>query len=121
LKDKNGNFVDKDGNRVNEKGYLVDEKGNIIDNQHHEKMFDKSELTDKGEIPAPFGVEKHNFNPHNIRGDFNHDKTGKPLISKNKQGDFVDKKGKKVNKKGYKTDKNGNIIDKHGKKKFDKK
>lgn len=80
LRDKNGNPVDKDGNKVNEKGYLVDDKGNIIDNQHKEKMFDKSELTDKGEVPAPFCVEKHNFNPHNIRGDFNQDKTGKPLI-----------------------------------------
>jgi len=27
-------------------------------------MFDKKELDDRGEVPAPFNVEKHNFNPH---------------------------------------------------------
>ena len=79
LRDKKGNPVDKDGKPVNEKGYLIDPKtGDIIDNQYKKKMFDKNELNEKGEIPAPFCVEKHNFNPHNIRGDFNHDEQGRP-------------------------------------------
>lgn len=83
-------------------------------------MFDKKDLDDRGEIPAPFCVEKYNFNPHNIRGDFDYDKEGNPKILKNKKGELVDKKGRKVNKKGYLVDPNGNILDKSGKKKFDK-
>lgn len=37
-------------------------------------MFDHSEMDERGEIPAPFCVEKYNFNPFNMRGDFNLDK-----------------------------------------------
>jgi hypothetical protein len=43
-------------------------------------MFDKKDLDEKGEIPAPFCVEKHNFNPHLCRGSFEYDKNGKPKI-----------------------------------------
>ena len=32
-------------------------------------MFDSKDMDDRGEVPAPFCVEKYNFNPHNIRGD----------------------------------------------------
>ena len=39
-------------------------------------MFDKKELDERGEIPAPFNVEKYNFNPHLSRGDFDYDKNG---------------------------------------------
>lgn len=84
-------------------------------------MFDKKDIDERGEVPAPFCVEKHNFNPHGIRGDFDYDEQGKPIINKNKRGDYLDKKGKRVNKKGYLTDISGNVIDKYGKKKFDKK
>ena len=84
-------------------------------------MFDSVEMDERGEIPAPFCVEKYNFNPHNIRGDFDYDRQGKALITKNKRGELVDKKGRRVNKKGYLTDRTGNIIDKNGRKKFDKK
>jgi len=27
-------------------------------------MFAASELDERGEVPAPFSVEKYNFNPH---------------------------------------------------------
>jgi len=27
-------------------------------------MFDKKDIDEKGEVPAPFNLEKHNFNPH---------------------------------------------------------
>lgn len=84
-------------------------------------MFDKKDLDERGEIPAPFCVEKYNFNPHNIRGDFNYDSQGRPIITKNKRGDLVDKKNKRINKSGYLVDISGNIIDKNGRKKFDKK
>lgn len=84
-------------------------------------MFDSKEIDERGEIPSPFCVEKYNFNPHNIRGDFDYDKFGKAVVNKNKRGELVDKKGRRVNKKGFLTDKAGNIIDKNGRKKFDKK
>lgn len=84
-------------------------------------MFNRNDIDERGEIPAPFCIEKFNFNPHNIRGDFEFDKFGKPIIGKNKRGELVDKKGRKVNKKGFLMDKIGNIIDKNGRKKFDKK
>jgi hypothetical protein len=33
-------------------------------------MFAKTQLDNKGEIPAPFCIEKFNFNPHDLIGDF---------------------------------------------------
>jgi hypothetical protein len=62
--DANGNFKDQDGKPTNERGYLTDANGNIINNYNGQKMFDKSVIDEKGEVPAPFNVEKHNFNPH---------------------------------------------------------
>ena len=47
-------------------------------------MFDHSDIDDKGEIPAPFCVEKNNFNPHNIRGSFNYFLNGQPQMLTNK-------------------------------------
>lgn len=35
-------------------------------------------MDDKGEVPAPFNIEKYNFNPHEVRGDFKYDKNNKP-------------------------------------------
>lgn len=82
--DQNGEFRDKDGQLTNERGYLIDEKtGNVINNLNGDTMFRKNELDDKGEVPAPFNVEKHNFNPHLVRGDFDFDRNGKPIIQKN--------------------------------------
>ena len=64
-------------------------------------------------------MEKHNFNPHEIRGDFNYDRNGKPIILKEGK-EFVDKRRSKVSSRGYRVDSEGNIIDIHGRKKFDK-
>lgn len=77
-------------------------------------------MDEKGEVPAPFCLEKYNFNPHNIRGEFDLDQDDRPKIIKKKNGDMVDKKGKRVNRQGYLEDKYGNIIDKNGRKKFDR-
>ena len=121
IEDAKGNFVDKNGQRVNERGYLVDPStGDIVNAMDQGKMFDKTELDDRGEIPAPFCLEKHNFNPHNIRGDFEYDKYGQPKILKNKKGELVDKKGRRANKHGFLVNDRGDIIDKNGYKKFDK-
>ena len=123
-RDKKDYFVDKVGRRVNEKGYLIDPKnGDIVNNALRNKMFDNSEINEKGELPAPFCLEKYNFNPHNIMGAFNYypeAPEGKPQIFKNKKGELYDYYGRKVNEKGYLIDDEGNIIDKHGRKKFDK-
>lgn len=43
-------------------------------------MFDHKDIDERGEIQAPFCVEKYNFNPFIMRGNFDHDKTGKPII-----------------------------------------
>ena len=47
-------------------------------------MFDQKEMDENGEVPAPYNIEKHNFNAHKVMGDFNYDKNGKPMINKNK-------------------------------------
>ncbi len=44
-----------------------------------------------------------------------------PVISKNRNGDFVDKYNRIVNKKGWLVDRKGNIVDIMGVKKFDHK
>ena len=36
-------------------------------------MFNVEDLDDRGELPAPFCVEKYNFNPHDLQGDLDHD------------------------------------------------
>ena len=41
-----------------------------------EKMFDRQELDSRGELPAPFILEKNNFNPHNVKGDVEEDING---------------------------------------------
>lgn len=83
-------------------------------------MFNKKDLDEKGEVPAPFNVEKHNFNPHEVRGHFDYDKNGNPIIKKDGSGGFVDKRGVPCSGRGYLIDKDGNIIDHAGRKKFDK-
>ena len=66
------------------RGYLVDPKtGDIVNNLNGDKMFDKKDLDERGEIPAPFNVEKYNFNPHLLWVNFNYDKNGKPIVLKN--------------------------------------
>jgi len=91
-----------------------------LNNLNGEKMFNNADIDDRGEVPAPFNVEKHNFNPHRSRGDFYYDRNGKPIIKKNKSGEYVDKKGAKVSARGYRIDKDGHLIDNYGRKKFDR-
>ena len=114
--------MDKQGEETNQRGYLIDpDSGDIIENRTKKTMFEKNAMDEKGEVPQPFSIEKYNFNPNNIRGVFNYDSNGKPTISKNKNGEFIDAQGKKVNRRGFYIDKHGHIIDKNGIKKFDRK
>lgn len=123
--------------------------GDILDNFKQRKMFARSEMDDRGEVPAPFCVEKHNFNPHDIMGDldFQEDqsvgtskkkpdsKSGKrsqksgapssigplvPHLLQTKQGFFVDKKGQRINKHGWMQIPAGHLVNKFGRKMFDK-
>lgn len=74
-------YRDKDGRETNERGYLIRQNtGAVVNNFDGQTMFEKDDLDEKGEVPAPFNVEKHNFNPHLIRGDFDYDRNGKPVI-----------------------------------------
>jgi len=108
-RDKKGNVIVPDelkaqkSRKINAKGYLLDKDGNVIDKDKGEVMFTKGELDEMGEIPAPFCVEKFNFNPFTIKA------KGSP------------KRGQKVNDKGWLTDGQGNIIEgRFGRVKFDK-
>lgn len=47
-------------------------------------MFKKDDMDERGEVPAPFCIEKHNFNPHLVRGDFDYDRNDKAIV---KEGD----------------------------------
>ena len=84
-------------------------------------MFLADDLDDRGELPAPFCIEKFNFNPHNLLGYFDYTE-GHPLMLQTSKGFFVDKTGRRVNKKGWLTrGASGHLVDKHGRKRFDKK
>ena len=90
--DATGKNTDKDGRSTNGRGQLVNKEGDVINNYNSQKMFDKGDIDEKGEVPAPFNIEKHNFNPHEVRGDFNYDRNDKPVIQKKGDGAFSDKK-----------------------------
>jgi len=127
-RDKHGNVVvtdgqtkDNEGNAINAQGYLVDqESGAIVEGQNFQQMFAREDLGQDGEIPYPFCMERHNFNAHNLMGDFDY-KNGKPELMQSSQGFFMDKKGRRCNKHGWMVLLNqGHIVDISGRKKFDK-
>ena len=116
-----GKYFDKQGRETNGRGYLIEPaSGDVINNLDGAKMFPKSEMDQKDEVPAPFNIEKHNFNPHSVRGDFDYDRKGKAMVLRDKHGKYVDKNGVKVSKYGYRVDSAGNLIDQFGRKKLDK-
>mmetsp|Transcript_22416 Transcript_22416/g.27588 ORF Transcript_22416/g.27588 Transcript_22416/m.27588 type:complete len:387 (+) Transcript_22416:7037-8197(+) len=128
LQDSQGNNIDKTGQTTNIRGYLQDPAtGDILENHTKQKMFGQEDMDDKGEVPAPFCIEKFNFNPHDLMGDleFQYDQgTGRaiPQLLQTKQGFYVDKKGRRVNRFGWLVQGgNGHVVDKQGRKKFDRK
>jgi hypothetical protein len=106
---------------VNPRGYLVDPKNNdVIENMTGQPMFRSDEIDERGELPAPFAIEKYNFNPHKLMGDFDY-QDGKPILMKTSQGFYIDKKARRVNKHGWFSQPGkGDLLDKDGRKKFDK-
>jgi hypothetical protein len=59
-------------------------------------MFPKCDIDERDELPAPFCIERYNFNPHNLMGDFDYSE-GTPSIAFTSQGIWVDKQGRNVN------------------------
>lgn len=92
--DKNNNKVDRKGCRVNNKGLLVDDLGNII-NKDGKLMFEKFCLSKDNEVPKLFPFLK--FNIDEIKGDFELDPVGNPMLHKARGGGMIDNKGQKVN------------------------
>eukprot|EP00347_Sterkiella_histriomuscorum_P011390 403372642 len=114
-RDKDNNMVDKKGRRINNKGYLIDEQGNVI-NKDGKIMFENFALSKDNEIPKLFPFLK--FNIDDIKGDYEMDPLGNPMLQKTRDGNLVDSKGRRVNDKGYLLDENGNIRNKRGYKVF---
>ena len=112
---------DNKGQKTNPKGYLVNPRGDVINNRDNKgKMFPNNEIDKEGEIPAPFRVECHNFNPIRSLGDFDIDRDGEMLVEPAGNRKFQDKNGIEVSPDGWRLDEDGNLIDNYGHKKFDK-
>lgn len=116
-RDKDNQMVDKKGRRVNNKGYLVDKDGNVV-NEEGKVMFEQYSLSSDNEIPKLFPFLK--FNIEDIKGEYEMDPLGNPMLSKSREGFYVDLKGKRVNEKGYLLDEKGNVKNKRGFKVFNK-
>jgi hypothetical protein len=82
-------------------------------------MFEKHTLSIDDEIPKLFPFLK--FNLDEIKGDYEMDPLGNPMLHKTRDGFLVDSKGRKVNEKGYLLDDDGNVRNKRGFKVFNKK
>jgi hypothetical protein len=141
--DADGRYRDRAGAPTNERGYLIaPATGDVINNLNGEPMFIVEDLDERGEVPAPYNVEKHNFNAHQCRGDFDLDRNGHAVVNPGRgtvsgmsptkgsmkgspdKGSptkgYADKRGTKVSRRGYRVDPAGNMLDNYGRKKFDR-
>ena len=79
-------MTDKNGRLVNERGYLWDKFGHIKHKyEPGRRLFSVKDLDEKGEIPLPFAINRYNFNPHEIIGNFDFDEQGNPKLLPLKQ------------------------------------
>lgn len=120
--DNQGRTHDRRRNPVNTRGYMMDPKtADIVENITFKSMFKQQDLDERGELPGPFCLEKHNFNPHLMSGDFEF-VDDKPQILKNEKGQLVDRNGRRVNQAGWYIDPQqaGALVDRDLRKKFDK-
>ena len=95
LQDQKGVLVKKQSNNEKKKKKKNDEmSGDVVEKENGKKVFDKSDLDERGELPPPFNLERYNFNPHDVRGYFDRDpSTGDEIIGnrKNAKGQIIDK------------------------------
>jgi len=98
---KSRNYRDLDGQLVNECGYLINNISGAIRNRYTFEdvlIGEFGNLNELGELPMPYRLEKHNFNPHKIMGSFDYcPKTNKPYFLRNKFGVLTDKLFRPVN------------------------
>ena len=80
-------------------------------------MFSKGQLDEFGQLPSPFNFNQHNFNAHEIFGDF---EIVDGVLNR-EESSRQDKRGNYVNSKGWRCDQEGNIVDSQGHKKLDSK
>lgn len=121
----NRNFRDFDGQMVNERGYLINEVSGAIRSRYtYEDIMigEYSDMGDLGELPMPYRLERHNFNPHHILGSFTYEKkSGRPQLLLNKFGLNTDSLFRPVNKQGFLVNENMDVIDDEGRIRFSKK
>jgi hypothetical protein len=77
--DEDGETCDRQGNLTNQRGYLLNGAGDVLENLQGRVMFPQVDLDDRGELPAPFSIEKHNFNAHSMMGYFEY-MDGEPQV-----------------------------------------
>jgi hypothetical protein len=104
---------------VSQRGYLVDEAGNMVDH-YGRKKFDKSQMTQDGDLPKLFNYNGRRFDIIDTIGLLDKDDEGKILPLTDENGNLVDKLGRPINSKGYLIDSDGNVIDKDGRQIFEK-
>lgn len=112
-------FRDTDGQPVNEFGFLLNEETGYIRSRYtYEDLFlpIHNSIEERGELPMPFRLERHNFNPHKIIGNFDFDaKTRKPIFLRNKFDQLTDKNFRIVNQYGFLINEKEDIVDNDGK------
>ena len=114
-------YRDLDGQLVNECGYLINEVSGAIRSKYtYEDLMigEYGNMDELGELPMPYRLEQHNFNPHKIMGSFDyHEGKGNslmPIRLTNKFKVFTDKLYRPVNMNGYLINEREDIIDNEG-------
>jgi hypothetical protein len=80
---------------------MIDYRGNVIDKEFN-VVFRKTELTDQGDIPYPYQLDRYNFSPIMMIGDLDRDKRGKIIVPEKSLDDKIrDKQGRVINEAGY--------------------
>jgi hypothetical protein len=110
---------------VNACGYLIDENGNLQSRYTFETIFSNVDLVRidpksrmRVELPLPYRMERHNFNPHEVMGFFDYQKGLKMVPLQDSNGNWIDKYFRRVNKGGWLVDAEGNVIDNLGRIRF---
>jgi hypothetical protein len=80
-----GAWVDRRGTEVTSRGYRLDKDGNIIDNVGRKK-FDKSQLTQDGDLPKLFNYNGRRFDITDVIGSVDKDRNGDLTPKTNSKG-----------------------------------